>query len=161
MFQDQTSRTCGSMLITLCCLLSLCIHHPLYCGSVPIYHSIYCGIFLCPAAVRRSGAAFGQRKGSNKVTQVKRFALAILLIPSALIATAAPAIAQVGLPSEPDQRTLLGLVILSLTLIVFLVIAWYGLMGANGGGLLRRGVSRFLRKTRRRQRRKGRRSYNP
>jgi Na+/melibiose symporter-like transporter len=91
------------------------------------------------------------------VTQVKRFSLAMLLIASALVATAAPAFAQVGVPSDPDQRWLLGMVIVALTLIIAFLMAWYLPMGSKGDGP-RRWVSRFSRKTRRRHRRK---KYNP
>ena len=71
------------------------------------------------------------------MTQVKRFSLAMLLIASALVATAAPAFAQVGVLSDPDQRWLLGIVIIALALIIAVLIAWY-----------------FLRKHRRRVQRK-------
>jgi Na+/melibiose symporter-like transporter len=91
------------------------------------------------------------------VTQVKRFSLAMLLIASALVATAAPAFAQVGVPSDLDQRWLLGMVIVALTLIIAFLMAWYLPMGSKGDGP-RRWVSRFSRKTRRRHRRK---KYNP
>ena len=94
----------------------------------------------------RSGAgfSFGQKKGRNEVTQVKRFSVTMLLIASALVATAAPAFAQVGVPSDPDQRWLLGMVIIALTLIIAVLMAWYS-----------------LRKTRRGHRRRVQRKRNP
>jgi Na+/melibiose symporter-like transporter len=64
-------------------------------------------------------------KGRNEVTQVKRFSLAMLLMASALVATAAPAFAQVGVLSDPDQRWLLGIVIIALALIIAVLMAWY------------------------------------
>ena len=59
------------------------------------------------------------------MTQVKRFSLAMLLMASALVATAAPAFAQVGVLSDPDQRWLLGIVIIALALIIAVLMAWY------------------------------------
>ena len=94
------------------------------------------------------------------MTQVKRFSVTMLLIASALVATAAPAFAQGGLLSDPDQRWLLGMVIIAfiaLTLIIAVLMAWYLPMRSKGDGP-RRWVSRFSRKTRRRHRRK---NYNP
>ena len=89
----------------------------------------------------------------NEVTQVKRFSLAMLLMSSALVATAAPAFAQSGTFSDPGQRWLLGMGILALTLIIAFLMAWYLPMGPNGAGP-RRWVSHFVRKTRRRHRRR-------
>jgi hypothetical protein len=97
------------------------------------------------------GFCFGQRKGRNEVTQVKRFSLAMLLMASALVATAALAVA------HSDPRSLLGLGILELTVIIAFLMAWYLPIGSHGDGP-RRGVSRFLRKTRRRR---VNRSHNP
>jgi len=59
------------------------------------------------------------------VKQVKRFSLAILLMSFALVATATPAFAQFGLSSDPGQRRLLGMGIISLTLIIAFLMAWY------------------------------------
>jgi ABC-type uncharacterized transport system permease subunit len=67
-----------------------------------------------------------------------------LVMASTLVATAAPAFAQVGVLSDPDQRWLLGMVILALTLIIAVLMAWY-----------------FLRKTRRGHRRRVQRKRNP
>ena len=97
------------------------------------------------------GFFFGQRKERNEVKQVKRFSLAMLLMSSSLVATAALAFAQSGTFSDPDQRWLLGMGILALTLIIAFLMAWYLPMGPNGGGP-RGWVSRYLtRRTRRRQ----------
>ena len=91
------------------------------------------------------------------MTQVKRFSLAILLMSSALVATSAPAFAQSGTFSDPDQRWLLGMGILALTLIIGFLMAWYLPMGAKNGAGPRRWVSHFVRKkTRRRQFNRGR-----
>jgi hypothetical protein len=97
------------------------------------------------------GFFFGRRKVGNEVTQVKRWSLAMLLMSSALVATAAPAFAQSGTFPDPDQRWLLGMGILALTLIIAFLIAWYTPMGPKGGGP-RRSVSCFVRKIRRRHR---------
>ena len=97
------------------------------------------------------GFFFGRRKGRNEVTQVKRWSLAMLLMSSALVATAAPAFAQSGTFPDPDQRRLLlGMGILALTLIIAFLMAWYLPMGPKGGGPRRSG-SRFVRKIHRRQ----------
>jgi hypothetical protein len=98
------------------------------------------------------GFFFDRRKGRNEVTQVKRWSLAMLLMSSALVATAAPAFAQSGTFSDPDQRRLLlGMGILALTPIIAFLMAWYLSMGPNGGGP-RLWVSRYLtRRTLRRQ----------
>jgi hypothetical protein len=111
-----------------------------------------------PATDQRSRGRFffGRRKGRNEVTQVKRFSLAMLLMSSALVATSAPAFAQSRTFSDPDQRWLLGMGILALTLIIGFLMAWYLPMGPNGAGP-RRWVSHFVRKTRRRHRRRHRR----
>ena len=101
------------------------------------------------------GFFFGRRKGRNEVTQVKRWSLAMLLMSSALVATAAPAFAQSGTFPDPDQRWLLGMGILALTLIIAFLMAWYLPMGPEGGGP-RRSVSRFVRKIHRRHRRRHR-----
>ena len=96
----------------------------------------------------------GQRKVRNEVKQVTRFSLAMLLISFALVATAAPAFAQSGTTfSDPDQRWLLGMGIVALSVIVGLLMAWYLPMGQNSAGF-RRWVSHFLRKIRRRHRRR-------
>jgi hypothetical protein len=110
---------------------------------------------LCVPLDRRSRGRFffGQRKGRNEVRQAKRFSLAMLLVSSALGATMTPAFAQSGSFPDPDQRWLLGVGILALTLIIAFLMAWYLPMGPNGAGP-RRSVSRFLRKTRRRHRRR-------
>src|SRR4028119_818587 len=98
------------------------------------------------------GFFFDRRKGRNEVTQVKRWSLAMLLMSSALVATAAPAFAQSGTFPDPDQRRLLlGMGILALTPIIAFFMAWYLPMGPNGAGP-RRSVSRFVRKIRRRHR---------
>ena len=60
--------------------------------------------------------------------QVKRFSLALLLMASALVATAALAFV------HSDPRRLLGLGILELTVIIALLMAWYLPMGSRGGG---------------------------
>ena len=88
------------------------------------------------------------------MTQVKRFSLAMLLMSSALVATVAPAFAQSRTFSDPDQRWLLGMGILALTLIIAFLMAWYLPMGAKNGAGPRRWVSHFVRKTRRRHRRR-------
>jgi branched-subunit amino acid ABC-type transport system permease component len=70
-----------------------------------------------------------------------------LVMASTLVATAAPAFAQGGVLSDPDQRWLLGMVIIAfiaLTLIIAVLMAWY-----------------FLRKTRRGHRRRVQRKRNP
>jgi hypothetical protein len=73
------------------------------------------------------------------VTQLKRLSLAMLLMASALVAgaavaTAAPAFAQVGVPSDPDQRWLLGMGTIALTLIIAFLMAWYLPMKGDGAG---------------------------
>jgi hypothetical protein len=61
--------------------------------------------------------------------------MAMLLIASALVATAALAFARFGVPSDLlDQRSLLGIGILALTVIIAFLMAWYLPMGPNGGG---------------------------
>jgi hypothetical protein len=84
------------------------------------------------------------------VKQVKRFSLPILLMSFALVAAATPAFAQSEQFPDLDQRRLLGMGILALTLIIAFLMAWYLPMGPNGAGP-RRWVSNFLRRTRRRQ----------
>jgi hypothetical protein len=75
------------------------------------------------------------------VTQLKRLSLAMLLMASALVAgatvatavaTVAPAFAQVGVPSDPDQRWLLGMGTIALTLIIAFLMAWYLPMKRDG-----------------------------
>ena len=68
------------------------------------------------------------------MTQMKRFSLARLLIASALVATAALAFALFGVTSDLDQRSLLGMGILALALIIAFLMAWYLPMGPNGDG---------------------------
>ena len=75
-----------------------------------------------------AGFCFGQRKGSNEVTRVKIFLLAMLLMASALVATAALAFA------HSDPRSLLGLGILELTLQIAFLMAWYLPMESHRGG---------------------------
>jgi hypothetical protein len=75
------------------------------------------------------------------VTQVKIFSLAMLLIASALVAVAALAFA------HSDPRSLLGLGIIELTVIIAFLMVWYLPMGPHGDGTPG-WVSRFLRKTR-------------
>jgi len=65
------------------------------------------------------------------VTQVKRFALAMLLMAFALVATAAPAFAQFGISSDSGQRRLLGMGIIALTLIIALLIVWFAQVKRN------------------------------
>jgi uncharacterized membrane protein len=91
--------------------------------------------------IRWSVFCFGQRKGRNEVKQVKRFSLAMLLISSALVATAAPAFAQSGTFADLDQRRLLGMGIIALTLIVALLMALFLPMGSNST-VFRRWVSK-------------------
>jgi hypothetical protein len=83
-----------------------------------------------PARDRRSSGRFSlvKEKGENEVKQVKRFSLALLLMASALVATAALAFV------HSDPRRLLGLGILELTVIIALLMAWYLPMGSRGGG---------------------------
>lgn len=85
------------------------------------------------------------------MTQVKIFSLAMLLMASALVAVAALAF------GHSDPGRLLGLGIIELTVIIAFLMAWYLPIGSHGDGP-RRGVSRFLRKTRRRR---VNRSHNP
>ena len=68
------------------------------------------------------------------MTQMKRFSLARLLIASALVATAALAFALFLVPSDLDQRSLLGMGILALALIIAFLMAWYLPMGQKGDG---------------------------
>jgi hypothetical protein len=91
-----------------------------------------------------AGFFFWQGKGRNEVKQVKRLSLAMLLISSALVATAAPAFAQSGTFADPDQRRLLGMGILALTLIIALLMALFLPMGSNST-VFRRWVSKSRR----------------
>src|SRR5215212_3058753 len=75
-----------------------------------------------------AGFCFSQRKGRNEVTKVKIFLLAMLLMASALVATAALAIV------HSDPRSLLGLGILELALQIAFLIAWYLPMGLDRSG---------------------------
>jgi hypothetical protein len=76
------------------------------------------------------------------VTQLKRLSLAMLLMASPLVAgataaTVAPAFAQVGVPSDPEQRWLLGMGTIALTLITLIIaflVAWYLPMNRDGAG---------------------------
>ena len=61
------------------------------------------------------------------MTQVKIFSLAMLLMASALVATAALAFAY------SDPRSLLGLGIIELTLQIAFLMAWYLAMGSHDG----------------------------
>ena len=73
------------------------------------------------------GFCFGQRKGRNEVTKVKILSLAMLLMASALVATAALAF------GHSDPRSLFGLGIIELTLQIAFLVAWYLPMGSHGG----------------------------
>ena len=73
------------------------------------------------------------------MTQLKRLSLAMLLMASALVAGAAvaavaPAFAQVGVLSDPDQRWLLGVGTIALTLVIAFLMAWYLPMKRDSAG---------------------------
>jgi hypothetical protein len=57
------------------------------------------------------------------VKQVKRFSLPILLMSFALVATVTPAFAQSEIFADLDQRRLLGMGIIALTLIIAFLMA--------------------------------------